>query len=213
MFGKTMMIECRCGIVTLKPFSKEEIGKERVVDMLADAEVTQYLNMITSPTIQDEEEWWEKVRKNERNIVWGIYLDGSELLGVTSLNNISQNHSAMSGFLLFDKGYWRKGIASTSHIARTYYASYILNLKTITSAVISPNIGSFKALQSVGYFQTGYVWGTNFINGKFRGVKHLQWINPKHTRMFFEDGIPQELKPALKLARKALKRAEKDVVF
>jgi len=213
MFGKNMMIECSAGIIQLKSFEKGEIGEKRVIDMFADAEVTQYLNMVTSPTIQDEEEWWEKVRKNERNIVWGIYLDGSDLLGVTSLNNISQNHSAESGFLLFDKRYWRKGIASTSHLARTYYATYILNLKTITSAVITPNIGSFKALQSVGYYQTGYVWGTNFINGKFMGQKNLQWIHPGHTHLFFENGIPQELKPALKLARKALKRAKKEVVF
>jgi RimJ/RimL family protein N-acetyltransferase len=190
VFGKSMMIELnKNSIIELKPFEREEIANKRICTMLADYEVSQYLNMVTSPTIEDEGDWWDKTRRNEKSIVWGIYLDDSQLLGVTSLHIISANHSASSGFMLFDKRYWRKGLASTSHIARTFYGNHILNLKTIQSSVYSPNVGSWRALKSVGYFETGNIWGATFIRGAWREQKNLQWISPEHTEIFFANGI------------------------
>lgn len=212
-----MMIECEHGIIQLKPFQKEELAHKKVVEMLSDNEVTQYLHMTSSPMIQDEEEWWEKIRNDKSSIIWGIYLNDSDLLGNTSLRIISPNHSGESGFMIFNKKYWKKGIASKSHIARTFYASHLLNLKTIYSGVLSPNVGSFKALTSVGYFMTGHRLACDYINGKFRHLTNLQWIHPDDVKLILEDGIPKEveskLKPALKLASKTLKRAENEVVF
>jgi [ribosomal protein S5]-alanine N-acetyltransferase len=215
MFGKKMMIECKDGIVQLKPFQMEEIANAKVIEMMADAEVTQYLTMVNSPTIEDKEDWWKKTRKEKNTIVWGIYLNDSELLGVTSLEITSPNHSAESGFLIFNKKYWKKGIASRSHIARTFYATHFLNLKTIISGVFSPNIGSFKALQSVGYFVTGYRLGSHYINGKFKNIINLQWVNPKYADLVLEDGIPKDivLDSALNLAKRTLEIGENEVVF
>ncbi len=217
MFGKKMTIRCRSGLITLKPFEKEEVANKNVVAMFSDHEVTQYLHIATSPTIQDEEEWWEKIRTDKNGFIWGIYLDDSDLLGNTSLRITSPNHSAETGFMIHNKEFWRKGIASACHVARTSYAVNFLNVKTIISAVLSPNLGSFKALTSVGYFITGHRLACDYINGRFRHLTKLQWINPDYTELILEDGIPPEvenkLKPALKLAKKALERAEKEVVF
>lgn len=212
-----MRIKCRSGVVTLKPFEKEEIADKHVVDMLSDYEVTKYLSMRNSPTIVDEEEWWEKARKDEKNLVWGIYLDDSSLIGNTSLRITSQNHTGFTGFMIYEKKHWRKGIASACHVARTYYAAHILNLKTIVSAVFTPNIGSYKALCSVGYFPTGHNLAAEFINGSFKHLIYLQWIHPEYKELILEDGIPDDLaekiNPAIELAKKTLQKGEKEVMF
>ncbi len=119
--------------------------------------------------------------------------------------------------MIYEKEHWGKGIASACHIARTYYAVHVLNLKTIFSAVLSPNIGSFKALRSVGYFQTGYSLAADFIDGRFRNLIRLQWVHPEYTELVFEDGIPEDLvekiNPAIELAKKALEKGKKEVML
>ncbi len=217
MFGKKMEIQIECGVVKLKPFVKEEISDKHVIEMLSDHEVTRYLHMNTSPTKQDEEEWFENSRTDRRTFLWGIYLDDSQLLGTTSLKVDEARHVGYTGFMIFNKKYWRRGIASASHIARTFYAVNCLDIKTIISSVFSPNTGSLKALQSVGYFEIGTNLGICYIEGVYRNMIALQWINPKYKEMILSDNVPNEfdqrIKNALEIARKTLEKAEANVKF
>ncbi len=218
MFGKAMSIQGKAGFIQLRPFKAEEIACERVCTMFSDHEVTRYILMANSPTIKDEEEWYEKSRLDKSLYLWGIYLDDSPLIGITSLSITFPNYMGSTGFMLFDKSYWRKGIASTSHIARTGYAVNHLDLKTITSGVISPNTGSRKALESVGYFVTGVTLGERYRDGVYRNHINLQWIRPGYENTVLADeATPPELrKSALQasvIAAKALERAKVEVNF
>ncbi|MBI2356745.1 GNAT family N-acetyltransferase [Candidatus Dojkabacteria bacterium] len=185
--------------------------------MFSDHEVTRYTLMQHSPSISDEEKFWERTSEDKDSRVWGVYLDESPLIGITSIRIDIPNHMGSTGFMLYDKSFWRKGIASTSHLARTHYAVEFLDLKSITSGVISPNTGSRKALQSVGYFITGYKLGQLYRNGVYRHHVDLQWIRPGYENLILADGIPEELssraKEAILTAEKALQRAKVEVKF
>ena len=55
--------------------------------------VTRYLGMKTAPTAEDEQQWFDKVRKDPNKLAWGIWLlDKNErtLIGVSSLGSIGQ---------------------------------------------------------------------------------------------------------------------------
>lgn len=67
----------------------------------------------------------------------------------------SNRRQAESGFSLFDRDHWGKRIASTAHLGRTLFAFRELDLLAIVSAAAAPNTGSRRALQGVGYVQTG----------------------------------------------------------
>ena len=97
--------------------------------------------------------------EDDKRFLWGIYLEDSPLIGLTEISIHQPNHMGGSGFVLFDKTFWRKGIAGTTHVARTAFAANQLGLKTITTGVLSPNIGSQRALEGVGYFLTGVTLG------------------------------------------------------
>lgn len=93
--------------------------------------VTRYLGRGTAPVEEDEHEWFDKIRKDEHKLVWGIWVaegEGRTLIGVSSFDGIGQQGSsgfirqATSGSQIFRPEYWGKGIAGAAHKARTWYA-------------------------------------------------------------------------------------------
>ncbi len=143
-------------------------------------EVGRYLGAASAPTVQDEEEWWDGASKNPDHLHWGVYVpedgNGWKLVGNTTLHLRRLGRQAESGFLLFDRAYWRKGVASTAHLGRTMYAFNELDLLEITSAADAPNIGSNKALTGVGYVQTGIRYANGVVGGE--PVDTIQYLLP-----------------------------------
>lgn len=124
---------------------------------LQSLEVTRFLGRRLSPVVEDEMEWFEKVRKDKESVVWGVWLVDGEtrvLVGNTSLNAIetfpASVTQATSGVMIF-KPYWGKGIASRIHMARTWYAFSELGVTRIKSAVVQGNEASRRALEKCGY--------------------------------------------------------------
>lgn len=153
--------------------------------------VTRYLGMESAPVIEDEQDWYEKIRKAKDALVWGIWLlEESEgetrrtLIGNSSLNNIDgDGHSkfirqATSGSMIFRPEYWGKGIASAAHKARTWYAFTELGIHRITSAVIQANAGSHKALERSGYSFVYTERNEMFAEGTLRHLDCLECLNP-----------------------------------
>ena len=185
-------------------------------------EVGRYLAMNTAPTPQGEQEWWDNASKDTNTIHWGLYVPDGEswkLVGTTTLHiQGSRRTQAESGFLLFDRAYWRQRIASTAHLARTLFAFRELDLLAITSAAYVPNVGSNRALQGVGYVQTGMRYAESFVDGK--PVDSVQYLLPnpiEEAWNYFwrrpDDEIPVEFRDARPTARKTLERAATAVSF
>lgn len=219
-FGKKMVVKIGKLVVVLKPFTEEEITSRDVLEMLSDYMVTRYTSMQTAPTAKDESSFFERARTDKETFYWGVYLkEGkklSKLLGSTSLHIVNPNHMGSTGFVMWDKTYWRKGIASTAHIGRTHYAANHLGLRTIVSGAMQPNIGSIKALQSVGYFITGYKLADDMRDGQYLHHVKLQWFNPVYEDLLTQDlpeEVQQKAKEGIAKATQTLQKAKKAVSY
>jgi len=185
--------------------------------------VTRYLGRQIAPVLEDETEWFDKVRKDTTSIVWGIWMidgDNRTLIGNSSLNGIGEDgHSGFirqttSGSMIFRPEYWGKGIASAAHKARTWYAFQHLGLHRIKSAVIQGNGGSSKALGRSGYTYVYTERNETFVDGELRHLDCFECLNPLDLfwkQWWHGDRPPQASLNARKLTLDTLKWAEENV--
>jgi len=185
--------------------------------------VTRYLGRQIAPVLEDETDWFDKVRKDATSIVWGIWMidgDNRTLIGNSSLNGIGEDgHSGFirqttSGSMIFRPEYWGKGIASAAHKARTWYAFQHLGLHRIKSAVIQGNGGSSKALGRSGYTYVYTERNETFVDGELRHLDCFECLNPLDLfwkQWWHGDRPPQTSLNARKLTLDTLKWAEENV--
>ena len=83
--------------------------------------------------------------------------------------------------MIFRQDYWRKGIASAIHQARTWYAFEHMGLHRVMSAVIHGNIASRKALEKSGYSLVYVERNTAFVDGGMHHQDNLAALNPRET--------------------------------
>jgi RimJ/RimL family protein N-acetyltransferase len=181
-FGPIMRFQVGELHIELAPLTKDVLG-EFIAPGMNQLSVSRYLGSHTANTIEDEEDWYETVRKDQTKVVWGIWLldgDTRTLIGNSGLVDITTGHirQATSGSLIFRKEYWGKGIASAAHKARTWYAFRELGLHRIMSAVIQGNGGSLKALQRSGYDLVYVERNTVFTDGQLHHQDNLACLNP-----------------------------------
>lgn len=185
--------------------------------------VTRYLGRRNAPVLDDEHEWFDKARREEDTLIWGIWVvegDTRTLIGNSSLNGIGkQGHSgvirqAVSGSLLFRPEYWGKGIASAAHKARTWYAFHHLGLHRIMSSVIQGNDGSSKALSRSGYTYVYTERNEQYVGGKLLHLDCFECLNPHELfwrQWWHGDRPPAASQRARRLTREALAWAEQHV--
>jgi RimJ/RimL family protein N-acetyltransferase len=219
-FGLSMQFTVGELCIEMAPFSKEDMH-HFINPGLNQRNVNRYLDRRQSFTIEDELEWYEKVRTDKSSLVWGIWLveEGTRtLIGNSSLTEINVNgaliRQATSGSLLFRQEDWRKGIASAAHKARTWHAFTHLGMHRIMSAVIHGNIGSRKALAKSGYELVYVERNTVFIDGSVRHQDNLECLNPNTPFWNQWWGTDRPTKRALEARRRTLDTlnwAEKNV--
>lgn len=180
-FGPIMRMAVNDLEIELAPLQKDVMG-QFVQPGMQQHSITKYLSG-GAHVIEDEDEWYESVRKDSKKIVWGIWVvdEGSRMIiGTTALEGITHEHThqATSGSMIFRKEYWGRGIASRIHMARTWYAFQEMGLDRIMSAVIHGNIVSRKALEKSGYDLVYVERNTSFSEGALRHQDNLECLNP-----------------------------------
>jgi RimJ/RimL family protein N-acetyltransferase len=182
-FGPIMQFTAKNNLqVELAPIAKEDMGAF-VSPGMQQASVSRYLSRWAAPVLEDEHEWYEKVRTQDNSAVWGIWVieNGTrKLIGSSGLESIERLpiHQATSGSLIFDTSYWGKGIASSAHKARTWYGFQHMGLVRIKSAVIHGNVGSRTALERSGYIHHSVERNVEFIDGQLHHMDNLECLNP-----------------------------------
>ena len=188
-------------------------------------QVTRYLGMETAPTVEDEQEWFDRIRKDSHKIVWGIWvIEGATrlLIGTSSLSDIGRDghasfiRQATSGSQIFRPEYWGQGIAGTAHKARTWYAFTQLGLHRVKSAVIQGNAASVKALQGSGYDYVYTERNESFIDGALRHMDCFACLNPIDllwSQWWHDDTPTQAALKARERTRHALAWADEHVVL
>ncbi len=199
-------------IVELAPLNKEVMG-EFVSPGMQQGSITRYLLRRNAPVLEDEHEWFDRVRQQTDALTWGIWVvenDERKLIGSSGLHNIEyrQVAHATSGSMIFDSSYWGRGIASGAHKARTWYGFTQLGFHCIKSAVAFPNIGSRKALEKSGYHVVSTERNVSFVDGQLQHQYNLECINPASLawRVWWGDDRPT--KAALEARQRTLASLE-----
>ncbi|MGB4762025.1 MAG: GNAT family N-acetyltransferase [Candidatus Saccharimonas sp.] len=225
-FGPIMRFQVGELKIELAPLTRESMSE--FVDIahgggMQRHTVTRYLGRRNAPVLEDEYEWFDKVRQNSSSLNWGIWVvNGDErlLIGNSSLNGIGEDgHSdfirqATSGSQIFRPEYWGKGIASAAHHARTWYAFKHLGLHRIKSGVIQGNGGSAKALARSGYIYSFTERNEQYVDGKLLHMDCYECLNPLDLfwrQWWHGDRPPAATLRARKLTREALAWAEQHV--
>lgn len=220
-FGPIMQVRVSDGLhVELAPLSREVMG-EFVSPGMQQASITRYLSHRNGFVLEDEEEWYEKTRKETDSIVWGVYAlagDTRVLIGSTSIFRIERKHihQGMTGSLLFAKEYWGRGIASAIHKARTWYAFQHLGLHRLKSAALQPNHGSRKALMKSGYEIVSVERNVEFVDGQLLHHDNMECLNPNEpfwTQWWHGERVPAKSRAARQRSREALDWARDNVVL
>lgn len=182
-FGPIMRFTAKDELqVELAPIAKEDLSAF-ISPGVQQASIFRYLGRRTAPVLEDEHEWYEKIRKDEKGLNWGIWIEEAgkkRLVGISALDDIERENmrQATSGSLIFDQDCWGKGIASSAHKARTWYGFHHLGLVRIKSAVIRGNGGSRIALERSGYFFHSLERNVDFFDGHSRHMDNLECLNP-----------------------------------
>lgn len=212
MFGMTMRIEKDGSGIELRPFKKENLPI--VAAGFSSMKVHKWTTQTFSQPLQNEEEWFDKMRKSENDCVWAIVPDGSETpVGITGIHRMDLNGACGTGIVIWDPDWWGKGVATRAHLGRTLYAANYLNRILIYSSVREPNKASLKALLRAGYTVWGIEPRSVYRNGAWGDTYRLVWINPERVSLIYPRGLPGMFAEGVKRAGEALETARKVVTF
>ncbi|GAB4454401.1 MAG: GNAT family protein [Armatimonadaceae bacterium] len=142
----------------------------------SDTEITRYLGRDIPPSPIEEREWFERVSKSEKDVVWAILL-GDRPIGTIGIHAIDwRNRHAVTGIMIGAKEEWGKGYAPEAQALRTRYAFEELGLeKLMTSAVVGNN-RSIRALEKGGYKQCGLFRRHLYRGGKWHDMWHAELL-------------------------------------
>lgn len=211
MFGPQIKIRGDDGIsILLQPPKKVDfINTQQEHSMLSiRMGEKKYLGM----SREDLEEYYEKKRITDDWILWGIYINKDEFIGVVSIFHIDhRNSTAEYGYRILKKDHWGKGIISTVHFGTLLYAANFLNTYTLAAWAYEYNEASFKSLLKHGFYQYGATPKQHFVNGNWHGSVCLLWTNPNRVDLFYPEGLPSEYNESMVKAQNSLKLAKENV--
>lgn len=213
MFGVNMQVKTKQITVRLRPGSKDDIPE--LVKHFSSMKVHMYTQGIFAQTMENELDWYERVRNSENDCVWLIQPEGSEVaVGITGLHKIlGLEGGCTSGIIIWNTSWWGKGVATAAHLARTLFAADYLNKYSIRSSVREENEASRRALEKVGYT----IWGTepvdDFRAGKWLNTHQLKWFHPEKYQFYFPNGLPEKYVSGVERAKVALQTARQVVEF
>ncbi len=181
-YGPRMQFMVGEHTVLMRPYREEEA--ERLLVGMQSWDVIKTLGLYSGQTLQDEAEFLERCRTNKDNIVWAITIVTEDVpdglpIGTSGLDLLPGKGAGVSGSVIYDRSWWRKGIATHTHKARTFFAFEKLGLLELRSAYMQGNIASARALRSSGYEETGgFELRGKCIDGVWQPVIHLLNVNP-----------------------------------
>lgn len=167
-------------LVNLRPFSKEDIPL--VTSWINDPEVREFILSCFPKTEKQEEEWFEKLGKDNENIVLCIETKEGKPIGIMGLHRIDWiSRLSTTGAVIGEKDYWGKGYGTDAKMTLLNYAFNTLGLRKILSNVITFNERSLKYSLRCGYKVEGTRKAQIFKKGEFwdlieLGVFREDWL-------------------------------------
>lgn len=137
------------------------------VRWLNDADITRYLGSRFGLTEAMEQKWFDGVVNDRGRVHWAIELDGHHI-GATGIEDIDWlARTGLTGIMIGERDYWRKGIASMVMVRRAQYAFDELNLQALYTEIFVDNEGSLRAAQKTGYREYGRKPFARYLDGAY----------------------------------------------
>ncbi|OGZ42067.1 MAG: hypothetical protein A3C80_03650 [Candidatus Ryanbacteria bacterium RIFCSPHIGHO2_02_FULL_45_43] len=166
--------------INLRPFSRDDIPT--LTRWINDPEVRVFLTATLPQTEQQEEEWFNKLGSDDKNIVLAIETKEGKLIGSMGIHSINwRDRTATTGALIGEKEYWGRGYGTDAKMVLLDYAFNTLNLHKICSAVIAYNRRSLQYSLHCGYKVEGRRRKHIFKKGKYwdlieLGLFRKEWL-------------------------------------
>ena len=158
----------------------EEDASEDYVRWMNDPDINQYLeSRFYTHTIESTKAFIRSVT-NDNNYQFGIFVkETGQHIGNIKIGSINHYHrTADIGFLIGEKIFWGKGIATEAIGLAIDFAFITLKLHKLWGGLYSPNMGSLGAFKKNGYEQEGVKKSQCQLNGVYYDVLLFGKINP-----------------------------------
>lgn len=142
--------------IFLRRLTEDDVTED-YVRWMNDPEINQYLeSRFVTHTIESTKSFIRSVT-NDNNYQFGIFIkETGKHIGNIKIGCINHYHkTADIGFLIGEKSFWGKGIASEAIKLVTRFGFETLGLHKLWGGAYAPNIGSVKAFLKNGYIQEG----------------------------------------------------------
>ncbi len=167
-------------ITNLRPPKRDDIPV--ILRWVNDPEVRVFVLGTFPWTEKMEEDWFDKLGKDEKNVVLIIETKDGKMIGIMGIHNIDWvSRIGTTGALIGEKEYWGGGYGTDAKLALLEYAFNTLNLHKILSAVIAFNKRSLRYSLRCGYKIEGHRRKQLFKEGKYwdridLGVFREEWL-------------------------------------
>jgi RimJ/RimL family protein N-acetyltransferase len=176
-------------MVNLRLFTRADIPT--LTRWINDPEVRESIAATLPQTEKQEEEWFNKLGADDKNIVLGIETKEGVLIGSIGIHQINwRDRICTTGALIGEKEYWGKGYGTDAKMVLLNYIFNTLNLNKVCSGVIAYNKRSLRYSLHCGYKIEGRRRKHIFKNGKYwtlieLGLFKEEWLPiwKKYERM------------------------------
>lgn len=166
--------------IYLRRLTEDDVTTD-YVHWMNDPDINQYLeSRYYTHTIENTKSFIRSVT-NDNNYQFGIFVkENDKHIGNIKLGGINNHHkSANIGFLIGEKNYWGKGIATEAIALVTDFAFDVLKLHKVWGGAYAPNIGSQKSFLKNGYEIEGCKKSHCYCNGEYVDSYFFGKINEK----------------------------------
>lgn len=152
--------------ISLQPLRVEDIT-QNYVDWMNNEEIIQFTEQRFSQTTQEDvKKFIHDMANNAHSLYLGIFVSGQHI-GSIKLGRINPHHkTADISYIIGDKKYWGKGVASKAIEVMTEIGFAQLGLKKITAGVYEANTGSIRVLEKNGFICEGRTRSQFIVNGQ-----------------------------------------------
>ena len=142
--------------IYLRRLTEDDVT-EKYVSWMNDPDINQYLESRFVTHSIDSVKLFIRSVTNDNNYQFGIFdIKTDEHIGNIKIGGINHYHKfADIGFLIGEKKYWGKGIATEAIKLATDFAFQELNLHKVIGGAYALNIGSCRAFEKNGYIKEG----------------------------------------------------------
>jgi len=152
--------------IYLRPLEREDAPQ--FIQWVNDPEITRTLVFRAPINLQAEEDFIDKITRDEHSLTLGIALRANDqLIGGTGFHLIDWRNRQASFGILLDKAEWGKGYGTEVTALLVRHAFETLNLNRVWLHAYEYNERSIRVYEKVGFRKEGVLRQDNFREGRY----------------------------------------------